>query len=340
MDREKKKVTIKDIARLANVSTTAVSFVLNNHGGVSDETRQRILDVIEQTNFSPNVHTRRLNLNRSFNILLVMHRELSNLQMLFYMEIILGILDESKDLGYNVGFHSIVSKEDEELLLTKIRNKDTDGIIFIGDAEPRIVSSVEDMGTPFLVVDSHAPDTVDFPQVKTDYFQAATMAVNYLLEQGHEKIAFISMGSRPDYYFNTFEGYRDALAKANLSFEPNWIQSDATDDETAYECMGRILDSAKLPTAVFCAGDIFAIGAMKCVKERGLNIPEDISFIGLDNLIVSQYVDPPLTTVFVVERFMGQRAMRIMYDMISEKEWPKTTIASIGVVERESVKKM
>ncbi len=332
------KLTIRDIARLANVSTTAVSFVLNNKEGVSEETRLRILAVIEQTNFIPNVHTRRLNLKKSFNIHIVMKQHQSNLLNLFAMEIMFGILSESKKLGYNTVITGINDAQDEELLLDYIRNKDTDGLIFIQDADPRILSAVDMLDVPFLVVDSHAPDSVPYVQIKTDYCSAAKNATNYLLEKGHTRIAFIGTDHSPEYYVNTFRGYKNAIEEAGLSFPSGWIQSSACDEETAYRCTENILHSGDLPTAIFCTGDIFALSAIKCIKDHKLSVPGDISLIGLDDMVISQYTDPPLTTVSVYEGLMGEKAMQIIYRMINGEEYEKVTLTRSQIIERATVK--
>ena len=332
------KLTISDIAEMAQVSKTTVSFVINGRDGISEETRNRVLSVIKQTNYTPNVHTRRLTLKKSFTIYVVMQQQTTGLQNLFYMEITFGILRKSKEFGYSIVFASVLDERDEEILAEYIRNKDTDGIIFLQDAEPRILSIVEAAEIPCLVADSHMPDSVSYTQIKVDYFSAAYMATRHLVEKGHEKIAFIGMGSKPDYYVNTFGGYKKALEEANLIFLPDWIQADAGDEQSAYGCMESILRSTDVPTAVFCAGDIFAIGAMKCVKENGLSVPGDISFVGLDDIAVSSYVDPPLTTMSINEDSMGEMAMQVIYDMINKKRHKKVNHTPCQIVERASVR--
>ncbi|MDL2237306.1 LacI family transcriptional regulator [Christensenellaceae bacterium OttesenSCG-928-K19] len=331
------KITIRDIAKLANVSTTAVSFVLNGKEGVSKETRQRILDIMEQTNFIPNAHTRRLNLKRSFNIHLVIRQYESKLRNMFSSEITFGILKASEELGYNIVTTNIRSGE-KNRLTDYIRNKDTDGFIFINDAETSLLSQVEVSEMPFVVVDSHAPDSVSYPQVKADYFEAAYQATQYLIQKRHHKIAFIGTDALADYYVNTFGGYQKCMSDNALAFPSDWIQPGATDEETARACMQAILDSGNTPTAVFCAGDIFAIGAMRCVKESGLRVPGDISFVGLDDVVISRYIEPPLTTVSVNEELMGQMAMQTINKIISGKPFDKVTLTPSTLVERESVR--
>ena len=334
------KITIRDIAKLANVSTTAVSFVLNGKSGVSDETRKRILDIMEQTNFTPNVHTRRLNLKRSFNIHLVIRHYESKLRNMFSSEITFGILKESKPLGYNIVTINIRDSSDKNILTDYIRNKDTDGFIFLQDVETSFLSQVEASDTPFVVVDSHALDGASYTQIKADYFDASYKATKHLIQKGHEQIAFIGMDVMPNYYANTFGGYQKAMSEHSLPFPSYWIQPGAADEASAYQCMRRMLNSGNVPTAVFCAGDIFAIGAIKCSKDSGLRVPEDISFIGLDDVVISQYIEPPLTTVSVNEELMGQMAMKTIYRMINHEPYKKVLFTPSNLIERASVRDM
>ncbi|MCL1897067.1 MAG: LacI family transcriptional regulator [Clostridiales bacterium] len=338
---EKKTLTIHDIARLADVSPTTVSFVLNERKGISDETRSRVQGIIEQTGFTPNIHTRRLNLKKSFNVSVVMQEQASSLHNMYFLEIIFGILSEGNKLGYNILFATLANESDRELLLGTINNKSTDGLIFLEDMDPDTLSIVKESGIPHLVVDSHLRDKGVYPQVQFDYFEASFAATEYLIKAGHEQIAFISMKQSPDYYTSTFEGYKTALLRYGLHLEPTWVQSDASDETSAAGCMRNILESdSARPTAVFCAGDIYAVGAMKCAKEYGLSVPGDISFIGIDDLILSPYIDPPLTTMSVNERLMGQTAMQMMYDILNGMPGAPATTITGTIIERASVKRL
>jgi LacI family transcriptional regulator len=258
-----KNLTIKDIARIAGVSPTAVSFVLNNKEGVSDETRDKIKMIIEQTGFTPNVHTRRLNLKKSFNINLAIKQNISAISNMFYIEILLGILEESRNFPYNIVLSDISDSEREKRLLDNIRNNDTDGIIFMQDPSPHLIAEVADTGLPFLVVDTQLLQPT-FPTVRLDYVNAARVSVEYLISKGHRSIAYIGMETTPGFYVNPFSGYKQAMEAADLPVMPSWIQPDAYDEASSYACMERILHAREIPTAVFCSSDVFAYSAMLC----------------------------------------------------------------------------
>ena len=332
-----KNLTIKDIARIAGVSPTAVSFVLNNKEGVSDETRDRIKAIIEQTGFTPNVHTRRLNLRKSFNINLAIKQNVSPISNMFYVEILLGILGESKNYPYNIVLSDMSDADREKRLIENIHNSDTDGIIFLQDPSPHLITEVSETGIPFLVVDTQQSQP-SFPAVRVDYVNAARVSVEYLISKGHKSIAFIGMEANPGFYLNTFSGYKQAMEAADLPVMPSWIQPDAYDEASCFVCMERIFSAREIPTAVFCCSDVFAYGAMLYAKEKGYDVPDDISFIGIDDVQLSKYMQPALTTLSIDGVFMGKSAMRLIDKIINGEEYDSIVLSSSTIIERASVK--
>lgn len=330
------KLTIKDIAKLANVSPTTVSFVINNKEGVSEDTRNKIREIIKQTNFIPNVNSRRLILKKSFNINVTAKENAFPFNNLFYMDVIKGILKKSKDFGYNLMFSNISESINNSSLYDAITQRNTDGIIFLQDVNPSILQEVEKNDIPYVVVDTQKINP-SFICVKGDYELSSYTAVNYLIDKGHKDIAFIGMGEIPDFYLSTFNGYKRALSDSNISLQPSWVQSEANDEETAFKSMANILKSDQIPSAVYCAGDILAIGAMKCAKSFNYKIPEDISFFGLDDIIISQYIEPALTTIRIDEEAMGCKALDLLIKLINKDKCESYTVISDNIIERESV---
>ncbi len=332
-----KNLTIKDIAKIAGVSPTAVSFVLNNRSGVSQETRDKIKLVIEHTGFSPNVHTRRLNLKRSFNLNLAIRQNVSAISNLFYIEILMGIMEASKDFSYNIVLSDISDIAREKRLLINVHNSDTDGIIFLQDPSTHLLSEVSNTKIPFLVVDSQLLNP-KFPSIRLDYVTAARTSVEYLISKGHKAIAYIGMETNPKFYVNTFNGYKQAMEAADLSFMPSWIQPSAFDEASSYKCMDHILHSRDIPTAVYCSSDVLAYSSMQCAKDCGLSIPDDISFIGMDNIQLSKYTQPPLSTLLIDSAYMSRSAIEMIDKMINGKEYDSILLSSDTIIERGSVK--
>ena len=331
-----KNLTIKDIARIAGVSPTAVSFVLNDKEGVSEGTRDKIKMIIEQTGFTPNVHTRRLNLKKSFNINLAIKQNISKISNMFYIEILLSIMEASKNYPYNLVLSDISDAEREKRLIHNIHNNDTDGIIFLQDPSPHLIAEVDGTGLPYLVVDSQQLQP-SFTTIRLDYVSAARTSVEYLISKGHRSIAFIGMETNPGFYVNTFSGYKQAMGAADLAVMPSWLQPDAFDEASSYTCMERILQAREVPTAVFCSSDVFAYSSMLCAKDHGYNIPEDISFFGMDDIQLSKYTQPALSTLSIDEEYMGKSAMRLIDKMVNGEEYESIVLSSNTITERASV---
>jgi len=333
------KLTIKEIAKLAGVSPTAVSFVLNNKKGVSEKTRKKVREVIEKTNFVPSLNSRRLFFKKSYNISLVIQQSSSPFSDLFYYEITNGILEKSKEFGYNIVFTDISMKGNSMEIPNIIKYKDTDGIIFYQDTERAILREVDKLNIPYVIVDAHSTSS-DFTSINADSELLSYTATKFLIERGHVDIALISSSYIPEYYIQIFTGYKNALEEVRVSISPYWIQNNAFNELSAYNCMENILKNALKPSAVFCAGDIFAIGAIRCAKDKGYRVPEDISFIGVDDIILSRYIEPALTTIRIDKALMGRLAMDLLVKKINGESVESIILESDNIVVRNSVKNM
>ena len=332
------KLTIRDIARMAGVSTTAVSFVLNNRSGVSDATREKVMEIIRSTGFTPNVHTRRLNLGKSNTIHVVLRRHGYSLDNQFALETLSGIFTESKALGYSIMFTFVDDHMDCEQILDSVRSKDCDGVILNQVADPGLIASLQQEHIPFVCVDAHIPKDGILPLVEVDYYDAAYQATAYLQRCGHTKIGFIGPDAPADYYVSTFGGYAAALKDAQLVCDPAWLLELSDNRKTLEDSLDKLLQSDHLPTAFLCAGDAFAIDAIRCAKAKGLKIPEDISIIGLDDLLVSRYLDPPLSTMTFQKELLGQRATRLLHQIMEGETYETVNLIKTSLVERSTVK--
>jgi len=332
-----RKLTINDIAKMANVSTATVSFVLNGREGICDATRKRVQAIIDETGFRPNVHTRRLTLGKSFTVRVVMRQYEYNLFNLFAMEVLMGIFRESRKLGYSIVFTTVTSRNDFDYVLDTLGTQDADGVIFIQAADPAVIAALQKESFPFLCVDSHVRKDGSVPLLEMDCFDASYRATSHLIEKGHRDIGFIGADAAMEFYLSTFGGYTAALRDAGLVCRPEWIQKSAEEERPTPECMENLLACASRPTAVFCAGDIFAIEAIRCAKQAGLSVPRDMSFMSIDDLIVSDFIEPPLSTMALDKTQMGVRAMRILYDMMNGRPYETMSLMKAEIVERGTV---
>ncbi len=333
------RITIREIAKMAGVSPAAVSFVINDRPGVGEETRRRVRAVIEKTGFTPNMNSRRLVYKRSFNIALVMHNERTPFEDLFYFSITRGILRKSKEYGYNIVFTEMDVVNNEVHMPQMVRQHDTDGIIFLQGSDAAVLRATERLDIPYVVVDAHERD-VPYTGIYVDYELSAYTSTSYLIENGHRQIAFISKGSIPHFYVQTFKGFCRALDNHGISIPPDWIQITANDEASAYACMQSIMNGKKLPTAVFCSVDSFAIGAMRCVRDMGYAVPDDISFTGIDNIFLSEYFIPGLTTINIDKENLGELALDLIVKKIDGEDVESAWVASDELIIRDSVKKL
>lgn len=331
------KLTIKEIAKIAGVSPSAVSIVLNNRSGVSEETRQKVLEIVEKLQYTPNPSSRRLLFNKTNNIAVLFEKNASPLEHFFHSELNRVILHECESLGYNLIFTSITIKGENVLLPNVIKSYDADGVIFYGDVDPIIINSIKRFNIPFIIVDSHSVNP-EILSVSADYAEASYTATKHLIDLGHRDIAYIGSSFSPHFSSQTFSGFKKVIEENKISLPINWIQIDANDEESAYNCMKNILSYDKLPTAVFCSADIYAINAMKCIKEHGLKIPDDISVVGIDDIILSRYVDPPLTTVKIDKEQMGKIAIDLLIKKIEKADVTNKSVLSNKLVIRSSTR--
>ncbi|MBE7063782.1 MAG: LacI family DNA-binding transcriptional regulator [Clostridia bacterium] len=329
-----KKLTVKDIAKIAGVSVTAVSFVLNNKPGVSDATRKRVQKIIDETDFKPSLSSKKLVLKQSFNICLMMNAFSSPFEDLFYFEITRGIINQSMKCNYNVIISKPIMSQSE--LPDLIYSGDADGIIFMQDISPALIEKAQATGVPFLVVDSHA-NNENVTSINPDYKKATYDATSYLLQHGHTEICMIASNVVPDFYTQTLSGFTDAMAAHGICPHPAFYNIAATNEASAYAEARKLLDRPNRPSAVLCTVDSFAIGVMRCAKDLHLKIPQDVSIIGIDDILLSRYIEPKLTTIGIDKVGMGTLAM----DMIIQKIQGKTVesiLLPMELIERDSVK--
>ncbi len=331
-----KRLTIKDIAKQAGVSVTAVSFVLNNKNGVSESTRKRVQKIINETEFKPNLNSKKLVMNKSFNICLMMNSYSSPFEDLFYFEITRGIINKSMKSNYNVIISKPIMARSE--LPDLIYSGDADGVIFMQDISQALIDKANKSGVPYIIVDSHSNNDA-VTSITPDYKKAAFDATSYLIEHGHTDIAIMASSVVPNFYTQTISGFNQAMNDHNLSPNPNYCYISATNEESAYLAAKNFFKRKKRSTAILCTVDIFAIGVMRCAKDMNLSIPDDISIIGIDDILLSDYVEPKLTTIGIDKEYIGTAAMDMIIQKIKGKDI-ESVLLPMKLIERDSVKNL
>lgn len=314
-------VTIKDVAKLAGVSARTVSRVINQDENVSDRTRKRVLEVIEETGYRVNLLAQSLR-NRRTGILFVFVSEKENAFLgEFHNVTIQHLNEEAKKLGYKM----IVSQSnadrvqaDEQDGFYLLTNGYADGAVIFDtkDVDERLTYLIEKQ-IPFVVIgkDKHHAESC---YVNLDNYRAGYMGAEHLLEQGYRKIRFF-LGSE-NYTVNEDRGrgFLDALNTHGI--DPLPIDYEIINPERAYDKMKEILDAGDLPEAVFVSGDMRAMGVYHAIYEYDLKIPEDIAVLGIDDIPMARFSHPPLSSISQFPEKMAVEAIRILNDQIETGE--------------------
>lgn len=328
-------ITIKDIARLANVSPATVSKALNNKPDVAEATRKRILEVARAHHFTPNVFGQTLKSRKTQNIGLIFCREPYPLSSNpFYSRVLEGIEAELKLHQYNLILHFITETTYEQMPKI-ILQKQVDGVIMVGSFQRAFIEMIHDCEMPLVLVDPKSRMD-DYHQILIDNEHGAVTAVSYLIKSGHRRIAFIS-GDLERLSFNQrFTGYKKALEQYQIPFDPALIRTGGI--ENGYEHVNALLNLKARPTAIFSANDINAIYGYRAIRDHKLNIPEDVSIIGFDDIELAHHSSPALTTIRVYKEELGSIAVRHLLKVIAQ-EWvnPMTMLVPTKLIERESV---
>ena len=313
-----KRATSFDVAKLAGVSRTTVSFVLNHVPGVSisESTRKNVLEAAQKLNYHPNESGRRLSSGKSKMIGLVL---LQSAEQVFYDAFLLQVLVGLEAAASRSGFHVLLkniqgSQSDGYSQL--INENHVDGIIFSGPLqEDPLLLELHSRGFPIMLM-GQMPDTA-IPYVDANVELGAEAAVRHLIEQGHTRIGMIT---NAQFLYSTArqrrDGYLKALRNAGLPVDETLIKEGDYTPASGFHAMNTLLDSPTPPSAVFVASDVVAVGALRVIKQRGLRVPQEIAIIGFDDIPMAEYLDPPLSTIrlpaFGLGWAAGERLIRLI----------------------------
>ena len=307
------KITIKDIAKMADVSISTVSRVVNNSKPVNEEVRKRVMEAIKQTKYRPDVigeegargDTHLIGIiipHNSNTVLDDFSIGIRSIAELYGYDIIVGLTDGTveSELHYFNLFHELR----------------TQGNIFVGSVlEKAHTEMIHKTGTPCVLAGQRSLDP-SIPSVHLDNITASYEAVTYLVQRGHREIAMIRASGESAVGGDRYQGYRKALEDSGLHFSEEWVVESGFSVEEGSAAMRKILESGSCPTAVFCSTDWMAVGAMNYLLDIGKRIPEDISVIGFDNSFMASIVRPHLTSVEYSGTEIGMTAARHLIKLI------------------------
>jgi LacI family transcriptional regulator len=309
-------LTLEEIARLSGVSRSTVSRVINQQPNVSEDVRKRVLAVIQETGYHPNLAARMLASKRSWMIGLLLPRSVSSFFAdPYFSRLTQGVAQACNQYDYTLGLFLVGSKEDKEKIFPRVSRKGfLDGILIqsgqIGDQliDRLIISNLPliVMGRPF--------QSGEVSYIDVDNVRASFNAVSHLIRLGYQRIGTITGLAGSAATIDRKEGYLKALTERDRNVEQSLIVEGDFTEAGGYYAMQQLLPAQ--PEAVFAASDLMAAGAMRAVREAGLSIPDDIAFVGFDDVAIATYSEPRLTTIRQPIVRFGVNAVEILIDLI------------------------
>lgn len=343
-------MNIKEISRLAEVSTATVSNVLNNSPKVTPKTREKVMRVINETQYRPSTIAKSLKMKRTKTIGVLSE----DITVFNTPEIINGIDEYTESCGYHIilnnlrlfkrlgnhyadtaKYHKLI-RETVQLLLSR----QVEGIIYIGAHSRDVAGIIENISVPVVYSYCYSTAGLEF-SVNYDDEAAAYNVIRYLIGAGHRKIGIISGLCDSLQSQNRFKGYQRALLEYNLFFNPAYIKTGNWERESGYWMGKELLMLPDPPTAIFAMNDLMAGGVIDAARELGKSIPQDVSLIGFDNRECSKYFAPQLTTIGLPLNEIGKKSAEILISRIDNPhagDFNRNYLLKCNLIERQSVR--
>lgn len=332
-------MNIKDVAKMAGVSISTVSRVINNTAKVNEDTRARVEKVLKETNYRPNVLARELQQRKTNTIGVLMAA--GDLNLISISETLNTITDILRDNGYNMMLaNSRFNLQEEIDIFRTFQEKRVDGVLFMAHVfHEEHYEILSNYPAPVVLIGQEYKRLGIAASIHDD-FHAARDATLYLLEKGHDRIGFIGCPIHDEATgIKRRRGFEFALESFNLKPDESIMTVGDFSIRSGYRAIEDMMRSqAGMPSAVFATTDYMAIGAIKALKDNGFRVPEDVSVMGFDDVNVAAFCDPPLTTIHTDKVQVGRAAATHLLDSISSGKVEKTLYTSTYTLkERESV---
>jgi DNA-binding LacI/PurR family transcriptional regulator len=327
-------VTIRDVARRAGVGIGTVSRVLNSSPSVSRETRQRVLAAIEELDFTPHPIARRLSLGKTLSIAVIV----PFFTRPVFVERLRGIEHALAQSEYDLVLYNVETTERRDICFREIpRRERADGLLIISlSPQDEDVKRFLQADVPTVVIDGRHPE---IHRLVIDDVEGGRLATEHLIELGHRKIAFISDFLENRFGFvsslDRFEGYYQALELADIPFHPEYLKQGKHSQMAAHRLALELLSLPDPPTAIFAASDTQAIGVLGAAREMGLEVPEDLSVVGYDDIEAAEYLH--LTTMNQPSFALGTKSVQLLMAVIDDPRLPvKEVVISTELVIRNT----
>lgn len=328
--------TMKDVARLAGVSTSTVSHVINDSRFVSDEIRTRIMSAVETLNYSPSALARSLKVNQTHTIGMLVTTSNNP----FFAEVVRGVEQSCYERGYQLVLCNTAGDPQRmNHSLDTLLQKRVDGILMMCSESHSDISSLfrRHPKIPLVMMD-WGPQGAQADLIRDNSEYGGYLATRHLLAQGHRQIAIITGPLDKHPSLGRLQGYLRALNEAGITPDPAY-QVEGDFDFSGGLCgMTQLLSCNPRPTAVFCGNDVMAVGAYQVLHYAGLKVPEDMSVMGYDDIELARYLSPPLTTVHQPKEDLGQLAVDTLLARLHDRNRdPAVIMLEPSLVRRASV---
>jgi len=333
-------ITIKDVARLANVSIGTVSMAINGKEGVNEETKRKVLEAVKKLNYRPNHYARSLITNKSSTIGLIV----TDVTNPYFGMVIDYIQNETEKIGYNLLLGITNDKlSNEKKSVENLIDRNVEGLIII-PAHTREVDlghlyNLKRLNIPFVFITTYY-EGIQADCVMTDLTRGSYELTNYLLNSGYKKIYYISGYKESPLSMLRINGYKKAYKKAGLGYSSDWIVESYADFVNGYDATRKIIEH-DIPDAVITVNDITAMGVLKCLKDNDIKVPDEVSVAGYDDLLFASIIETPLTTVRQPIEEICKASVGILTDRINRQDYPeKKLLLKPELIIRNSTKEL
>ena len=330
-------MNIKKVAERAKVSTATVSRLINKTSYISPETAKRVWRAIEELDYYPNVNARGLASGKSLILGLIV----SDIVNPFFPELVKSFDEAALHHGYEI--ITANTNYDPTRTILRVRRlieRRIDGVaIMTSEMDQSLVDELSTRGIPIVFLDTGEVQE-NISNIRVDYAQGVSEAVNHLLELGHRRIGYISGPLELKSARIRRSAFLDFLNENGIIEEDELITIGDYKAKGGSEAMMKLLNLKKPPTAVLASNDLTAIGAMQALRMRGLRVPEDVSIIGFDDISLANFTNPPLTTVNISRETVAECAFESLFELIKDKaEIGREIHVETNLIIRESTAK-
>lgn len=324
--------TIKMIAEFAGVSSATVSKVINGKDqSISEDTRRRILEIVEREGYIPNGVAKSLRIKNTKTIGLIV----PDVTNPFFSEVAKGIEDAAAKRGYSLILCNTDNKENKEKMYLKIlQEKKVDGLI-ITASHSKLGDQLDKVSTPVVLIDRDINTSKPVGRITVDNITGGRLAAEKLLESGCRNIVHITAELENKPAAERYKGFVEVLGGNGIEFSKSGLYTGYFTVETGYEGIMKLSELLEFD-GVFCGNDLIAIGAVKALRELGRRIPEEVSVIGFDDIALSKYIDPPLTTIRQPIYKLGENAIMVLLGLVEGGSTEESVVLQPELMERMS----